>query len=105
MRKPWHQWGITSVFSISRQRTLWGSRNLEEALGIGHECGIGRDELDCELGLTARAIGHDELQIAYFVPFQLPSCIAKGSTVRQRASLWQPCDSNRAMGGYSIRTV
>jgi hypothetical protein len=84
---------------------LWGSRNLQEDLGIGHESSIGREELNCEFGLAARAIGHDELQIAYFVPFQLPSCIAKGSTVRQRAPLWQACDGNAATGGYSIRTV
>ena len=78
---------------------------MQEDLGIGHECTIGRDELDCEFGLAARGIGHDELQIGYFVPFQLPSCIAKGLTLGQRAPLWQACDSNAAVGGYSIRTV
>jgi hypothetical protein len=108
MREPqvrWHQWDIISVFFVWRQRTLWSSRNLQEDLGIGHERSIGRDELDFEFGLTARAIGHDELQIAYFVPFQLPSCSAKGATVRQRAPLWKACDNNAAIARHSIRTV
>ena len=45
------------------------------------------------------------MQIANFVPFQLPYCLAVGSAIRQRAALWQPGYSNGAMNGHSIRTV
>ena len=85
------QCGSISGSCISRQKILWGNHDLQEDLGIGYDCSIGGNELDCELGLTARATGQDELQIANFVPFQLPTCIAKRSTLRQRGPLWQPC--------------
>jgi hypothetical protein len=84
---------------------LWGSRNLQDGFGIGYDCSIRRHKLDCEFRLTARATGQDELRITNFVPFQLPSCSAKGATLRQRAPLWQPYYSKGAIGGYSIRTV
>jgi hypothetical protein len=84
---------------------LWGSHDLQQDLGIGYNSSVGGNELDCEFCLTARDTGQNELQITNFVPFKLPSCIAKGSPLRQRASLWQPCYYNGAMGGYSIRTI
>src|SRR5262245_10991098 len=67
---------------------LWGNHDLQEDLGIGYDRSIRGDELDYELGLTASATGQGELQIANFVSFQLPTCIAKRSTLGQRGPLW-----------------
>ena len=36
-------------------KNLCCSHDLQEDLGIGYDCSIGGNELDCELGLTARA--------------------------------------------------
>ena len=55
-----------SVASAFRgKKSCRGSHDLQEDLGIGHDCRVGGNKLDCQLGLTARATtGQDELQIA-----------------------------------------